>query len=56
MERRKSQPCPLRMGWVLAKYYCNLFYTPKSLPYFLLLAKFSFDNKAICKKNFRQQG
>ena len=38
-ETRKSQPCPLRIGWVLAKSYGDLFYTPKSLPHFLLLAK-----------------
>ena len=40
METRKSQPCPLRIGWALAKSYSDLFYTPKSLPQFLLLAKF----------------
>ena len=30
-ETRKSQPCPLRIGWALAKSYGDLFYTPKSL-------------------------
>ena len=32
MEIRKSQPCPLHIGWSLAKSYGDLFYTPKSLP------------------------
>ena len=45
METRKSQPCPLRIEWSLAKSYGDLFYNPKSLPHFLLLAKFSFDSK-----------
>ena len=49
METRKSQPCPLRIGWALAKSYGDLFYTPKSLPHFLLLVKFSYDSKAIGK-------
>ena len=30
-----------RIGWALAKSYGDLFYTPQSLPHFLLLAKFS---------------
>ena len=46
-ETRKSQPCPLRISWALAKSCGDLFYTPKSLPHFLLLAKFSSDSKAI---------
>ena len=37
----------------LAKSYGDLFYTPKSLPNFLLLAKFSSDSKAI---NFLHKG
>ena len=49
METRKSQPCPQRTGWALAKSYGDLFYTPKSLPHFLLLAKFSFGGKTISK-------
>ena len=49
METRKSQPCPLRIGWALAKSYGNLLYTPKSLPHYLLLQKFSSYNKAISK-------
>ena len=49
METRKSQSCPLRIEWSLAKSYGDLFYNPKSLPHFLLLAKFSFDSKAISK-------
>ena len=48
-ETRKSQPCPLRIGWVLAKLYGDLFYTTKSVTQFLLLAKFSSDSKAIRK-------
>ena len=48
-ETRKFQPCPLHIGWALAKSYGDLCYTPKSLPHFLLLAKFSFDSKAISK-------
>ena len=55
-ETRKSQPSPLGIGWVLAKSYGDLFYTPKSLPHFLLLAKFSSDSKAISKILFWQQG
>ena len=47
METRKSQPCPLHTGWALAKSNGDLFYTPKSLPHFLLLAKFSSDSKAM---------
>ena len=31
-ETRKSKPCPLRIGWALAKSYGDLFYTLKSLP------------------------
>ena len=50
METRTSQPCPLHIGWALAKSYGDFFYTPKSLPHFLLLAKFSSDSKAINKK------
>ena len=49
MEKRKSQPCPLRSGWPLTKSYGDLYYTTKSLPHFLLLAKFSSDSKAISK-------
>ena len=49
MGTRKSQPCPLRIGRALAKSYSDLFYTPKSLPHCLLLAKFSSDSKAISK-------
>ena len=48
-ETRKSQPCPLHIGWALVKSYGDLFYAPKSLPHFLLLAKFSSDNKTISK-------
>ena len=48
-ETRKSQPCPLGIGWALAKSYGDLFYTPKSLPHFLLLAKKFSDSKAISK-------
>ena len=44
---RKSQPCPLYIGRALANFYGDLFYTPKSSPHFLLLAKFSSDSKAI---------
>ena len=39
-ETRKYQPCPLHIGWALSKSYGDLFYTPKSLPYFQLLTKF----------------
>jgi len=54
METKKSLPCPLHIGWALAKFYDDLFYTPNSLPYFLqnflltarLLARFSSDSKA----------
>ena len=46
METRKSQPSPLRIRRALAKSYGDLFYTPKSLQHFLLLAKFSSDSKA----------
>ena len=46
-ETRKSLPCPLHIRRALAKSYGDLFYTPKSLPYFLLLAKFSSDSKAM---------
>ena len=56
METRKSQPCPLRIGWSLAKSYGDLFYTHISLPHFLLLAKFSFDSKAISKNFFSTAG
>ena len=49
MEKRKSQPCPLGIGWELAKSFGDLFDTPKSLPHFLLLAKFSSDSKDISK-------
>ena len=49
METRISQPCPLGIGWVLAKSYGDLFYTPKSLPHFLPLAKYSSDSKAVSK-------
>ena len=52
METRKSQPRPLRIGWVLAKPYGDLFYTPKSLSHCLLLAIFSSDIKAIRKMFF----
>ena len=57
METRKSQPCPLHIGWALAKSYGDLFYTPKSLPHFLLcvLAKFSsdkFSSDSKAKQNF----
>ena len=48
-ETRKSQPCPLRIVCALAKSYGDLFYTPKSMPHFLLLAEFSSDSKAISK-------
>ena len=51
-ETRKSQQCPLRIGWALAKSYGDLFYTPKSLPHFLLLAKFSSHSKAAISKIF----
>ena len=49
METRKCQPIPLCVAWALAKPYCDLLYTPKSLPFFLLLAKVSSDSKAISK-------
>ena len=56
METRKSQPCPLRIGWALAKSNGDLFYTPQSLRHFLLLENFSSDSKAIRKIFFCQQG
>ena len=54
METRKSQPCPLRIGWALAKSYGDLFYTPKSLPccqkkiwLIALLSEENFVNKSL---------
>ena len=51
MATRKSQPCPLRIGWALAKSYGDLFYTPKSLPCcqkkILLIALLSEENLLI---------
>ena len=43
MEPRQSQSCPLGIGWALAKSYCDLFYTSKTLPYLTArrLTKFS---------------
>ena len=39
-ETRKSQPCPLHIGWALAKSYGDLFYTPISLPHYFSIGKF----------------
>ena len=44
-ETRKSQLC--LAYWMSIKIYGDLFYTPKSLPHFLLLAKFSSDSKLM---------
>ena len=59
METRKSQPCPLRIGWSLAKSYGDLFYTPKSLPccqkkilLIALLSEENFVNSLAVKRNF----
>ena len=53
-ETRKSQPCPLHIGWALAKSYGDLFYTPKSLPCcqkkIFLIALLSEENFANSKK------
>ena len=49
METRKTLLCPVHIECALAKYYSDLLYTPKSLPHFLILAKFSSDSKGLVK-------
>ena len=57
--RRKSQPCPLRIGWALAKSYGDLFYIPKLLPccqkkilLIALLSEESFANSLAVRRKF----
>ena len=61
-ETRKSQPCPLHIGWALAKSYGDLFYTPKtpkSLPccqkkilLIALLSEENFANSLAVRRKF----